>query len=663
MTGEDANSAETMTSTDAAAPHAHRRRGLMADGLVMFLLCAASVVFFLPLLDSGLISDDFYGVHRVGQLVDPARGFSPETVGDLAQLYWTTPDDRFEIYRPSLLASYGLILLFEQGTEPRLQQALNILLHLVAAMILYVLARTLVPATPRFITAIATTLFIVSPLQLEVVAWSAGRSEAVILALGLIAILIRVRSPRRYVTSALMILLGLTWKETAVAFFVPLVMLDLFPAHAGERANRPLRRLGRAVFRLWPSLAVIAIYFAARWWIFGGVFGARYGGVSFVDYLEDPAALLERIGTNLQVAAAPINRAIFSEESWCRPVVSVSIAASVTLLVASLLGGGKSRRGEFGVGATVLLVPFLLNAPFIVASENLIHTRGLYALAAGVGLMAVRAAERRLFRFVVAAAMSVLIVIALFVGRPCQRIYVEAHEEIEELLESVREPIRRLDPRERSFRTINILQYRTTYYLGDTFTMDGAIRPALQRPFLPRDYLVKRVWGGRSHPGAGTIGLIDLLEEGFGDGAFFVMRTGDDDVVVCHPISAGAFDAEGEAELRVMGPAVGTTQVIDVTDATTLSIPIRFSTVGFSGAKIVFGLLLPTGDYTTLPLSVDLDGSERREHAVSIPVAPEAAHGVRSRMPIAWHLTAFDASGVAVARTEFYLLYVEPPGP
>ncbi|MCH8332889.1 hypothetical protein IIC65_03065, partial [Candidatus Sumerlaeota bacterium] len=104
--------------------------------------------------------------------------------------------DQFLVFRPLRNVSYRLDFAVA-GLNPRWWHATNVWLHVLNALLLYLIARTLMtgPLAPLF----AASIFLLHPVQSEVVCWIKARDDllAAAFSLGLILVWVRWRSPAR----------------------------------------------------------------------------------------------------------------------------------------------------------------------------------------------------------------------------------------------------------------------------------------------------------------------------------------------------------------------------------------------------------------------------------------------------------------------------------
>lgn len=174
-----------------------------------------------------------------------------------ARMFWSDPLDfqNAAFYRPLTTLSFAVDH-WIGGGAPFVFHVTNVLLHLLACALVYLLA-VRVGAKPAA-AALATALFGAFPRLTECVCWISGRTDilATIGALGGLAISWS-RLRERQLLAGLAIAGGLLAKEVAAAALVGIAVHELL-AHTGPR------RLMRAAAAAWPAAIGPAIYAAAR---------------------------------------------------------------------------------------------------------------------------------------------------------------------------------------------------------------------------------------------------------------------------------------------------------------------------------------------------------------------------------------------------------------
>src|SRR5271157_154342 len=226
---------------------------------VALLLAVATLVYGNTLLNAFTFDDFLYILHN------PAvTNFS------LSGLF--VPTRASNVIRPVTFASFALNLALE-GAHPFGYHLLNLLLHGVVTLLIYLVLRKLLESVQQGATVawVAALLFAVHPIHTEAVAAIVGRSELLAAGFLLAAWLLHLHD--RPILALVCFVLALMSKESAVAF-VPLAL-------AGDYARGKLKPLCRYAW----IAGVAVVYIALLWEIQGGRFGEKE-----VLFLDNPLA-------------------------------------------------------------------------------------------------------------------------------------------------------------------------------------------------------------------------------------------------------------------------------------------------------------------------------------------------------------------------------------
>lgn len=208
-----------------------------------------------------------------------------------------SPDVIKPYYRPLNRASY-LIDYQLFGLNPRWFHAVNILIHALNAVLLYLAASRLL--TDRSAAVFAALLFAVHPANSEAVNFVSARNTLLALFFSLASLVAllkaRERDVRLPVLSAFLFFLGLLSKETAFMLIVVIAAYTLFPS--------PLftgKMLRDRLVSLVPYLLGAAVYFAMRAYSLQGVLGTDISGGN----------LLSRLAMNFHIVPQYIGLLLF----------------------------------------------------------------------------------------------------------------------------------------------------------------------------------------------------------------------------------------------------------------------------------------------------------------------------------------------------------------
>ncbi len=188
-----------------------------------WLSCAAIVVVCLAVglptirSDNYFLGDDFGLVHHLHDL--PAERLLSYFVSDWTEgMYGYVPDE----LRPFLAFTYWLDARLFGSMNVSGYHTTNLVLHLLNALLVLAIARSIAPGEPAF-AALAASLFALMPSHAEPVAWISGRvdSLAALFYLGafLCFVRFRVANRRTWLFAALLIFTGgLFAKQSVVTF-------------------------------------------------------------------------------------------------------------------------------------------------------------------------------------------------------------------------------------------------------------------------------------------------------------------------------------------------------------------------------------------------------------------------------------------------------------
>jgi len=194
-------------------------------------LAIASILFFTLLLLYGRVGEfDYAQVDDMEYVVSTEAvraGLSPEGIS------WAFTSFRMHNWHPLTWISHmGDVSLF--GLDPGPQHLVNAFLHGLNALLLYLLAFTLVKNI--FSAFVVAFLFLVHPLHVESVAWIAERKDVLsgffyLLSLYFYTRYIACRNPWRYGCVVLAVILALLSKPMSMTLPVAFLLLDFWPLH------------------------------------------------------------------------------------------------------------------------------------------------------------------------------------------------------------------------------------------------------------------------------------------------------------------------------------------------------------------------------------------------------------------------------------------------
>lgn len=337
------------------------------------ILAAVALGVYLITLANGFVWDDGYII-----VENPAtRSFT--SLRDIL----LSPDIVKPYYRPLNRASYLLdFQLF--GMNPAGFHAVNMVLHALNVLLVYLLGRRLFSAGPAAL--VAALLFAVHPINVETVTFISARNNlfALFFALSCFLAFLRGRDTGGWpwhLAGALLLFLGLMCKETALMVIVPVFLYAIRPFHGtGDRESD----LFRPWLSLLPYIAAIAIYLLMRSAALEGVLGTGMAAAELPQRLVRNLYVIPRyLALFLFPAGLTIFHAVppdWASAPWLVPAW-LAIAAGLWLLLRR--GGPAARFGLLWLGVNFLPVANIVPIPSYPMAE-----RFMYLPAAGFCLVA-----------------------------------------------------------------------------------------------------------------------------------------------------------------------------------------------------------------------------------------------------------------------------------
>jgi hypothetical protein len=238
-------------------------------------------------------------------------------------------------YRPILLISYILDYQIWK-TNPMGYHLTNVLLHVIVCLLVFILTDVILKE--KLAALFASLVFALHPVQVESVAWIAGRND-ILLTLFILLMLLFYHAYRtaethrqRYLMFAVFAFAaGLFTKESA-AFFILLL-----PVHDRwlRRREKSLLSGQRMMYSYLWFIIILILYLFIRFNIFGAIIGAEklYGRLPFSSRIELlPAFIMENLRLMIVPLRLsidhPLDKVIWTEPPWIwiSPIIILLIA-------------------------------------------------------------------------------------------------------------------------------------------------------------------------------------------------------------------------------------------------------------------------------------------------------------------------------------------------
>ena len=335
------------------------------------ILLGVAILVYLNALSNGFTFDDFFYILN-NQAVRS---------GSITGLFHPTAINNN--FRPLSLATFALNWALGHQ-QPLAYHLVNVLLHAVVTLLLYLVLIGLLEAVPEAETIgfVAALFFAVHPLHTEAVTSIVGRSELLVAGFLLAAWLFHLQD--RPVCSLICFVLALLSKESAAVFLL-LVL-------AGDYARYKLKSFSRYAW----IAGFTALYIAALWRMQGGKF--EKASYSFVD---NPLASLPaiwrilnalRVGwkyIGLQIYPGTLSydysyNAILLYANW-RHTLPAAIGAAV--IVVLLLWCAWTKRREWMLAGAMYLGGFAVTSNILVSTGTIMGERLTYLPSAGFCLL------------------------------------------------------------------------------------------------------------------------------------------------------------------------------------------------------------------------------------------------------------------------------------
>ena len=617
---------------------------------LVLILCAAMLS---PLLNAGFITDDFNIMHITTNGFDLENHTLVETVEHLGSIFVRRPSPNVDIHRPFVLISYLLNLMIS-GPDPLWFEATNLLLHLLAGWTLFVLLRTLAPTAPSAVVALGTAVFLLSPLQLEVAAWSAARSDSMCWIFGGWALIVKYRNPRHLraaVVATLFSVFALLSKESGLAILGGLGATDLIVFYSDLQKPEGPRRAWRALAcRAAPLVLAFVAFALMRHQVLGTLFG-RYTSKQTEDMLRGDS-LVRNVLNSLGVFAAPVSRVVLPGLMQRLPYVIASLAATAAILAqCSLRLRGERLRLALPI-IVVMVGSFVSSVLANPATFQLVGTRALYTPLGCFILLAALAATGGGRAAAVWAPVAVLAIVAVALHRRSQEPHLEAAREIRATLESIWKPMQPYDDGERA--EIALLGYSEEKYFGASFDMEVGITKAVRYPCMRHNYdLLKIVPAGIAVNDWQTFDKL-FTAKGTDKTVVFTMSS-ENGTRVCRLATPGRIKPT-TGEFKLLWPIAGAALEIGGSNGEKKPLALRFLQRGFDVERFTVTVYTPErtlAPYTIAANATEFRGGEPNERAILVPVEVLEAYAAYAQDSghFAWSIAAEDETGRMLANT------------
>lgn len=613
----------------------------MKDILILVLVLVAAGAVLLPTLDGGFLTDDYVITRLVthGTLL-PGRSAPPTWTS-----FFEAPETSgtFQLYRPVVALSWWFTVKL-CGADQRSFRFVDLALHLLCGALLFALARHAHHRVTTMGAAVGVGIFLLSPIQMEVVDWSAARTETLSFAFGAAALAWKAARPRAVIGPALLAAAAAFAKESAIVFLPALLLADwASPQHDLDRDTKGI--VPRGIF----PLVLLAAWFGLRWWLFGSPLASSYGGREVGSVIGAGGGA--RIVTSLTTLARPVG--VYADHAVDPTLLSWGfLATTVTAVLLGFLRWLDRYRGLL-LAAFVFAVPFTMGTALNVIDERLVNTRAAYTPMGMLALIVAVGASGSRFRAAPAWALLVLCAVA---ARPTIDLHVAANHDVEAALNEMREASSEAAP---TVRQVATLGWIDRDHLGGGFTLAGAQRCGMMRPFAPRDLESVVVRGGAADPTRTYFHAFPaLFPHERRDLAFLGVRE-QDGAIEAELLWEGHRDTADGGTLTSTSPDAGARLTLSASDGAAITFSARTRALPL-GTTLELEVFQPSGRVLPEPLLLEeTTTSDGMVIDVTIPIPEPLWSDLEVARPFAWGVRARASDGKVVAVSGLRLLWVE----
>jgi len=375
------------------------------------ICAAAAFLSYANALGGGFVWDDIYLV-----LKNPYIKGIDNIAALFTSGYWASIGKTGGLYRPLTMLSF-LIENSVAGSSPWLYHLDNILLHALAATLVYLVAGRLLSDVHSAAPLFAGLLFAVHPVHVEAVSWISGRAELLSAVFFLSAFLAFLHPTRRFVrreVSAVLFLLGLLCKETSV--MLPVIVI-LYLVIIGK--ERGLKHLAVSVA---PYLIVLAAYIPVRLTILRGHIGPQFQMFGAVDGYHTFLTMMKAGFQYVRLTLFPADLRVAYIFPPPGTILDYQVILFITLLIALIaLSGRLNRAYPLTLFLILWFVVALLPVSNLIPTEVIMTERALYLPSVGVCILigtlfaSALSADRRITA--VSAAIVMVLMAAITISR------------------------------------------------------------------------------------------------------------------------------------------------------------------------------------------------------------------------------------------------------
>lgn len=337
----------------------------------IIFICLCTLAFYAASVDNYWIKDDL----NLGQITN---GTSTLDWGTFSRYAWPSHMTHDEFWRPvPVLLGYFDFAMW--GNNPSGFHIVNIALHALNGILVYLLLNRLTGFRRPGLGFIAALLFVVNPIAPESIIWVLQRMVLMCTLFSLWALLFWLKgvesgrtAPR--VAAMLLLVLAILSKEIGATLPACFFALDLFWAPQSMALSKRLRR---ALAWAAPCAAILGVYLACRWLLFGRL-TISYGEMEPMEYARHNR-VFQLMATSLRNCILPVNASVFSDSTVKAlrgmMLLGYGLAASRGLY---LLWCSNTFRRLVALCVVFLVVSFAPTLLIFWVDEDLFNARFFY---------------------------------------------------------------------------------------------------------------------------------------------------------------------------------------------------------------------------------------------------------------------------------------------
>ncbi len=610
----------------------------IADTLALGLLLVVGFSFYYPLTEGDLMTDDLSVIRFVayGPIADGELN-SSQTPGIFGS-FWQRASKRFELYRPIVGMSFWLNYAMS-GVSSFGYLLTNIIVHLTNVFLLAVLIKRLFPDLHRVAWLMTVAMFLFHPFQMQVVGWSAARSDSLSFMFGMLALLTIMSKGRRTVAAAFLAFLALLCKESGIVWLF--LLLPFFVA-SGDAAPRAARsHLLARLRQVSPLLIVGLAYFSLRQLALGGISGdTQYGSKSLADLLGE--LRLSSLAGIVRVALAPVSAAV----AYALPLKIIQSTGAVFLLALGIKHVWRRGKRVAFMAACSLGVPLFMAFVVGALAGGFLGSRAYYTPMLGAAILAACA-----FKAMpkLSLGISILLLATFFPSSLALREnLIQCGKKTGALRASLRSAVAELKPE--SVERVVVLNYSQAQVAGDRLFLLFLPDEGLTRPFMPGDFAFSRVRDDVPEKGFEYMEVFpELFRRDMSKTAFLKSRYQEStDTFTFTVLHRGTLQGTEGQEVQAVAPLPFSVSEIDLDDRETWRPRFQVRHRAQDGLRFRIEILACKGRVLRLvipPIKAEMQGGMQTTHLLLPPLPQSMIQSLKDPRAFGWSVAVIDRGG------------------